>query len=158
MYEASNRRNISKNASSHTSLGPSDHHSTATNSTNSSNHPPPPRRRHPPPYRHDLLTTTPITTAPLTPAPTIMSKVAFVGSYTGFTTPGQLGWVGTPNPGVGISAFSFDDVTGKLVDLGKHVAQDSPTWLEVSEQRFTAFDLCVAPRSAYLCGSQRGAQ
>lgn len=67
-------------------------------------------------------------------------KIAFVGSYTGFK-PGQLGWVGTPNAGAGISAFGFDPKTGKLSDLFKVTAQDSPTWLEV---RSTYNSYCIS--------------
>lgn len=40
-------------------------------------------------------------------------RVAYVGSYTGFVA-GQLGWVGTSEPGVGISIFAFDEVQGTL--------------------------------------------
>ena len=37
------------------------------------------------------------------------TKHAYVGSYTGFTEKGTLGWVGTANPGVGITIFNFDE-------------------------------------------------
>ena len=58
-------------------------------------------------------------------------RFAFVGCYTGFTK-GQLGWVGTPNAGTGITTLEFDEVTGRL-ENSKHpvMPQDSPTWLEV---------------------------
>ena len=56
----------------------------------------------------------------------------YAGSYTGFTKPRTLGWVGTPNPGAGITHFRLNASTAKLEPSGHVVAQDSPTWLEVS--------------------------
>nr|WP_306264069.1 lactonase family protein [Pararhizobium sp. IMCC3301] len=61
---------------------------------------------------------------------------AFVGCYSGFA-PGQLGWVGSNNPGEGILCFSFNSADGSLSPTGKVTKQDSPTWLEVHpNQRF----------------------
>lgn len=57
---------------------------------------------------------------------------AFVGSYTGYQ-PGELGWVGSSNPGVGITTFVLDTATGKLSPTGLPVEQDCPTWLELSQ-------------------------
>ena len=59
---------------------------------------------------------------------------AFVGSYTGFL-PGQLGWVGSKQPGQGILSFSFHDADGSLSPTGKLTKQDSPTWLELHPNR-----------------------
>jgi hypothetical protein len=36
---------------------------------------------------------------------------AYVGSYTGFTEKGQLGWVGSSNAGTGITTFLLDEVS-----------------------------------------------
>lgn len=58
----------------------------------------------------------------------------FVGSYTGFE-PGQLGWVGSKQPGVGILSFAFDSSNGSLTPTGKETKQDSPTWLEIHPNR-----------------------
>tara|TARA_R110000868_G_scaffold269900_7_gene529333 strand:- start:3780 stop:4913 length:1134 start_codon:yes stop_codon:yes gene_type:complete len=61
---------------------------------------------------------------------------AFVGCYSGFA-PGQLGWVGSNNPGEGILSFSFNSADGSLSPTGKVAKQDSPTWLEIHpNQRF----------------------
>lgn len=61
---------------------------------------------------------------------------AFVGCYSGFE-PGQLGWVGSQNPGEGILSFSFNSADGVLKPTGKIAQQDSPTWLETHpSQRF----------------------
>lgn len=61
---------------------------------------------------------------------------AFVGCYSGFA-PGQLGWVGSKNPGKGILSFSFNSADGSLSPTGKVAKQDSPTWLEIHpNQRF----------------------
>lgn len=61
---------------------------------------------------------------------------AFVGCYSGFA-PGQLGWVGSKNPGEGILSFSFNSADGSLSPTGKVAKQDSPTWLEIyPNQRF----------------------
>ena len=59
-------------------------------------------------------------------------RVAYVGSYTGFTKKGQLGWVGSETAGTGITILAFDATSGKLSQT-KHdvMPQDSPTWLEV---------------------------
>ncbi|MGI9523258.1 MAG: lactonase family protein [Hyphomicrobiaceae bacterium] len=57
-------------------------------------------------------------------------QYAFVGCYTGYT-PGQLGWVGSKQPGEGILSFSFNSATGSLAPTGKVMRQDSPTWLEI---------------------------
>ncbi len=59
---------------------------------------------------------------------------AFVGCYTGYE-PGQLGWVGSKQPGEGILSFSFDNADGSLSPTGKLTRQDSPTWLEVHPNR-----------------------
>lgn len=61
-------------------------------------------------------------------------RYAFVGCYSGFT-PGQLGWVGSRQPGEGILCFSFDDANGSLSATGRLTRQDSPTWLEVHASR-----------------------
>ena len=58
----------------------------------------------------------------------------FVGSYTGFE-PGQLGWVSSKQPGVGILSFAFDSSNGSLNPTGKETKQDSPTWLEIHPNR-----------------------
>ncbi len=61
---------------------------------------------------------------------------AFVGCYSGFA-PGELGWVGSKNPGAGILCFSFNSADGALSPTGKVMKQDSPTWLEIHpNQRF----------------------
>ena len=61
---------------------------------------------------------------------------AFVGCYSGYT-PGQLGWVGSEQPGEGILTFSFNSADGTLSPTDKVTKQDSPTWLEVHpSQRF----------------------
>ena len=57
---------------------------------------------------------------------------AYVGCYTGFTEKGVLGWVGTPNAGLGITHFLLDEATGKLTSTGEVTEQDSPAWLEPS--------------------------
>lgn len=57
-------------------------------------------------------------------------QYAFVGCYTGYT-PGQLGWVGSKQPGEGILSLSFDCASGSLASTGKVTRQDSPTWLEI---------------------------
>ncbi|MFC1552008.1 lactonase family protein [Candidatus Latescibacterota bacterium] len=57
-------------------------------------------------------------------------QYAFVGSYTGFE-PGQLGWVGSKQPGEGITTFSFNSADGSLSPTGTITKQDSPTWLEI---------------------------
>lgn len=59
---------------------------------------------------------------------------AFVGSYSGYE-PGQLGWVGSKQPGEGIQSFSFNSTDGSLCPTGKLTRQDSPTWLEVHPSR-----------------------
>lgn len=59
---------------------------------------------------------------------------AFVGCYSGFA-PGQLGWVGSKNPGEGILSFSFNSADGALSPTGKVAKQDSPTWLEIHPNR-----------------------
>lgn len=59
---------------------------------------------------------------------------AFVGSYTGFK-PGELGWVGSKQPGEGILTFAFNSSDGSLVPTGKVTKQDSPTWLEIHPNR-----------------------
>ncbi|MBS1824124.1 MAG: lactonase family protein [Acidobacteria bacterium] len=61
-------------------------------------------------------------------------QYAFVGCYTGYA-PGQLGWVGSKQPGRGILTFSFDEETGSLSPIGKITEQDSPTWLEIHPNR-----------------------
>ena len=58
-------------------------------------------------------------------------QYAFVGCYTGYA-PGQLGWVGSKQPGEGILSFSFDNATGSLAPTGELTRQDSPTWLEIN--------------------------
>ncbi|MFC1764351.1 lactonase family protein [Planctomycetota bacterium] len=57
-------------------------------------------------------------------------QYAFVGCYTGYE-PGQLGWVGSKQPGEGILSFSFDSADGSLSPTGKITKQDSPSWLEI---------------------------
>jgi 6-phosphogluconolactonase len=59
---------------------------------------------------------------------------AFVGSYTGFK-PGELGWVGSKQPGEGILSFAFNSSDGSLASMGKLTKQDSPTWLEIHPNR-----------------------
>lgn len=60
----------------------------------------------------------------------------FVGCYSGYE-PGQLGWVGSTQPGEGILSFSFDSDTGSLSPLSGVTEQDSPAWLEIHpNQRF----------------------
>ncbi|MBL8211758.1 MAG: lactonase family protein [Bryobacterales bacterium] len=56
-------------------------------------------------------------------------RYAFVGCYSGYV-PGQLGWVGSKQPGEGILSFAFQD-DGSLKPTGIVTKQDSPTWLEV---------------------------
>lgn len=55
----------------------------------------------------------------------------YAGCYTGYE-PGQLGWVGSTQPGEGITRFSFDTEDGTLTPTGEVTRQDSPSWLEVS--------------------------
>lgn len=43
---------------------------------------------------------------------------AYVGSYSEFT-PGQLGWVGSKQPGDGILAFLFNTEDGSLSPCGE---------------------------------------
>lgn len=63
-------------------------------------------------------------------------QYAFVGCYSQFE-PGQLGWVGSTQPGEGIVSFSLDSDSGALTPTGNVVKQDSPTWLEIHpNQRF----------------------
>jgi len=57
-------------------------------------------------------------------------QYAYVGSYTGYE-PGQLPWVGSEQPGEGISCFLFNSSDGSLSPTGKLTKQDSPTWLEI---------------------------
>ena len=57
-------------------------------------------------------------------------QYAYVGCYTGFTA-GQIDWVGSKQPGVGILSFAFDSANGSLSSTGKVAVQDSPTWLEI---------------------------
>ncbi len=57
-------------------------------------------------------------------------QYAFVGCYSGFT-PGQLGWVGSKQPGRGILSFAFHEEDGSLTPTGRITEQDSPTWLEI---------------------------
>ena len=57
-------------------------------------------------------------------------RYAYVGSYTGYE-PGQLPWVGSKQPGEGISCFLFNSSDGSLSPTGKLIRQDSPTWLEI---------------------------
>ena len=61
-------------------------------------------------------------------------QYAFVGCYSGFA-PGQLGWVGSKQPGEGILSFSFSSADGSLYPTGKITKQDSPTWLEIHPNR-----------------------
>ena len=61
-----------------------------------------------------------------------MNRHAYVGCYTGFTEKGVLGWVGSSNPGVGITHFLLDETSGKLTATGEVTPQDSPAWLEPS--------------------------
>lgn len=56
---------------------------------------------------------------------------AYVGCYSEFK-PGQLGWVGSLQPGEGILSFSFDTEDGTLTPIGEVMKQASPTWLELS--------------------------
>lgn len=56
---------------------------------------------------------------------------AYVGCYSGYE-PGQLGWVGSTQPGEGILTFEFDTDSGSLTPTGRLTRQDSPTWLEPS--------------------------
>ncbi len=58
---------------------------------------------------------------------------AFVGCYSGYA-PGQLGWVGSKQPGEGIVSFAFHD-DGSLTPTGIVTRQDSPTWLEIHPNR-----------------------
>jgi 6-phosphogluconolactonase len=63
-------------------------------------------------------------------------QYAFVGCYSGYE-PGQLGWVGSKEPGEGISSFTFNSADGSLSPIGKVTKQDSPTWLQIhSNKRF----------------------
>lgn len=59
---------------------------------------------------------------------------AFVGCYSGFE-PGQLGWVGSRQPGEGILTFAFDPADGPLSSTPRLTRQDSPTWLELHPNR-----------------------
>lgn len=59
---------------------------------------------------------------------------AYVGCYSGFA-PGQLGWVGSKQPGQGILSFAFNTADGSLSPTGKITQQDSPTWLEIHPNR-----------------------
>ncbi len=61
-------------------------------------------------------------------------QYAFVGCYSGFA-PGQLGWVGSKQPGQGILSFSFNNADGSLSPTGTVTKQDSPTWLEIHPNR-----------------------
>ena len=61
-------------------------------------------------------------------------RYSFVGCYSGFA-PGQLGWVGSRQPGEGILCFSFNDANGSLSPTGRLTKQDSPTWLEFHANR-----------------------
>ncbi|MFX4227857.1 MAG: lactonase family protein [Porticoccaceae bacterium] len=61
-------------------------------------------------------------------------RYAYVGSYTGYE-PGQLPWVGSKQPGEGISCFLFNSSDGSLSPTGKLIRQDSPTWLEIHPNR-----------------------
>ncbi|MEQ9639718.1 MAG: beta-propeller fold lactonase family protein [Alphaproteobacteria bacterium] len=61
-------------------------------------------------------------------------QYAFVGCYSGYE-PGQLGWVGSTQPGEGISCFSFDSADGTLTPTGMITKQDSPSWLEIHPNR-----------------------
>lgn len=61
-------------------------------------------------------------------------QYAFVGSYTGYK-PGQLGWVGSIQPGEGITSFSYNSENGVLSPTGNMTKQDSPTWLEAHPNR-----------------------
>ncbi len=61
-------------------------------------------------------------------------QYAFVGCYSGFA-PGQLGWVGSTQPGKGILSFAFDEEGGSLTPTGRITEQDSPTWLEIHPNR-----------------------
>lgn len=58
----------------------------------------------------------------------------YVGCYSGFA-PGQLGWVGSQQPGAGILTFLLDTGDGSLAPTGRLVKQDSPTWLEIHPNR-----------------------
>lgn len=61
-------------------------------------------------------------------------RYAFVGCYSGFK-PGQLGWVGSQNPGQGITSFRFNEANGALTPTGHITIQNSPAWLEPSPCR-----------------------
>lgn len=61
-------------------------------------------------------------------------QYAFVGCYSGYA-PGQLGWVGSKQPGQGILSFSFNEADGSLSPTGRVTRQDSPTWLEIHPNR-----------------------
>ncbi|MFN7939797.1 MAG: lactonase family protein [Bryobacteraceae bacterium] len=61
-------------------------------------------------------------------------QYAFVGCYSGYV-PGQLGWVGSKQPGQGILSFSFNPADGSLSSTGKVTPQESPTWLEIHPNR-----------------------
>lgn len=77
----------------------------------------------------------------------------YVGSYTGFK-PGDLGWVGSTQPGKGILFFLFDNSEGKLIPTGKVIQQDSPTWLEVHpNQRFLIATHELSHHSGFISGA-----
>jgi 6-phosphogluconolactonase len=60
-----------------------------------------------------------------------MPRRAYVGSYT--APAGELGWVGSKNPGKGITIYDFDEISGTLAPSGLPVVkQECPTWLEPS--------------------------
>lgn len=61
-------------------------------------------------------------------------RYVFVGCYSGYE-PGQLGWVGSKQPGEGILSFLFNGEDGSLAPTGKLMQQDSPTWLEIHPNR-----------------------
>ena len=61
-------------------------------------------------------------------------QFVFVGCYSGYE-PGQLGWVGSKQPGEGILSFSFNPDNGSLAPTGRITKQDSPTWLEIHPDR-----------------------
>ena len=61
-------------------------------------------------------------------------QFAYVGCYSGYA-PGQLGWVGSKQPGDGILTFLFNSADGTLSVIGRVTKQDSPTWLEVHPNR-----------------------
>ena len=48
----------------------------------------------------------------------MLPRFAFVGCYSGFA-PGQLGWVGSKHPGVGILSFAFNSADGSLSPTGR---------------------------------------